>query len=1140
MMKSILLGILFFVPYVGHSQIVINEVCATNADINYDPDFFNFSPWVELYNSGNASVNIGGFNLSDDLADKFKWQIPAGTMIPAKGYLLIWCDQMNSGVHASFSLDPNGEVVILSSNTQAVLDQIQFPKQFSNVSYGRTQTGGWANLVTPTPAQQNNSKSASTLVNTPQLSLTPGRYQSAQTVTIGQVGGVELRYTIDGSEPIQTSSLYSAPISIPKTTTLKVKAFGENLIPSNTVTATYFINEHAFTLPVISISTKPKYLWDNQIGIYGDGTNGITGNCKNEPVNWNQDWARHSTIELFDKQGVKKFDQHVDVRIGGGCSRNNPQKSLVIKARNKYGDNTIQEKLFDTKLNETFGGFILRNSGNDFNVTMFRDALMQSLTIGQMDVDYLAYQPAIFYLNGEYWGIQNIREKIDGDYIESNYGIKKEDIDLVESWGNAIEGSADAYNTYLATLATLNPVEPSTYDFIKNNIDVQEFINYLVTEIYFGNTDWPGNNVKFWRQRSTNGKFRWILWDLDFGFGLFPGHSYSTHPTLNFATDPNSGVGWPNPPWSTLHLRLLLQNPTFKSQFIQTMITAIGTSFHPQRIDDFVTNFKQRLNEEMPFHKVRWGGNMATWNNEVQRLHNFSVERNQFMKQHVASFFGLNDRVLISAHTSPDYTGSIRLNGVTLSQPLEAAEYFWGLPYRVEPIPLPGYAFKHWKITKREITEVLLIDQNQSWKYFDQGILPAADWQTVNYSDNGWSSGNSQLGYGDGDEQTVVSYGPDALNKFITTYFRKEFTLNEASTIDGLKGSILFDDGVVVYLNGVEVYRNNMPAGAVSNGTLALQAVVDENAFTSFTLPAGLLTTGKNVVAVEVHQVSPQSSDISFDFSLKSVVAGNQQELVISDRIYAGAADSNISIEAVFEETQPINGLIINEVSAKNNSYPDEFNETDDWIELLNTGSVPVNLGDLYITDNLNTKLKYRIPDGGDKTRLLPGQYKLLWADKQPGQGPLHINLQLSSDGEAVGIYQFVGSNLQMLDEMEFPFQHAGSSSARIPNATGPFVLTSKPTPGGENIFEVTTGVENFRLDKQLQIFPNPTDDHIQIISEEEITEVSVFNAQGNLVFQQPMHSMNGTISLNAYNSGLYLIKLRIGNKEITRKVIRK
>ncbi|MBN8653004.1 MAG: CotH kinase family protein [Cytophagales bacterium] len=1118
----------------GQAQVVINEICPSNADVNFDSEFFNFSPWVELHNAGNTSVQVGGYFLSDDQTNPTKWKIPAGVSIAAKGYLLIWCDDRNTGLHTSFSLDSDGERVVLTSPTNQLVDQIEFPKQHTNVSYGRITDGGatWSYLSTPSPASKNESPNGEVVLAVPIASIKSGRYAATQSITLTHAtSATEIRYTLDGSAPRPTSLLYSSPISISQTTTLKARAFNAGMIPGETLVETYFINERAFNLPVVSISTRPDYLSNNTIGIYTNGTNGIAGNCNNNPVNWNQDWDRHASVSFFDASGKINHSQFVDISIGGGCSRNNPQRSFIVKARDKYGDNVMEYKLFSDKPHDRYGGFTMRNSGNDFNVSMFRDALMQELTRSQLKGAYLAYKPTVFYLNGQYWGIQNMREKIDADYIETNYGIKRNDLDLLESWGNAVEGTNTAYFTYLNTLQTLNPALTSTFDFIEQNIEVQEYINYLVAQIYFGNTDWPGNNIKYWKKRS-GGKFRWLLYDLDFGFALY--NSFN-HPTLTFATDPNSGVDWPNPPWSTQHIRLVMQNPKFKTKFIQTLATAMGSGFSPQHVTETVDLFAQRIATEMPFHKQRWGGNINDWNYEVQRLRNFATDRHQYILQHIAQFFNVTGDVKISTGTFPEGTGKIELNGVTLNEPLVLADYYRDLTFDAKPIPAPGYAFKNWKIIKRDVSVSSLITNGTAWKYFDSGVLPAANWNSAAYNDVSWATGAAQLGYGEGDEQTVVSFGGNANNKHVTTYFRKTFTASNVSAIAALNASILFDDGIVVYLNGTEVYRNNMPTGTIANNTLALAAIAVENVFVDFTVPKNLLVEGNNLIAIEVHQNSPQSSDLSFDFRMSGTTEGSSEEFISTDLTLTGVADRYVTLEAHFEEATPVTGLIINEVAAAGTDAVDEFNETEDWIEIYNASAQPIELGGLFITDNLQTKLKHQLVSGTE-TKINPGEYKLIWADNQTGQSALHTNFRLSADGEQAGLYQMVGSNLMVLDEISFGSHSENVTASRIPDLTGPIVLTARPTPRAANIFETITSI--YEAEQALSIYPNPVTD-LLTIDVPEAAHIKITNMQGTMVYSTQIQE-SGTISLAHLPAGLYVVSVITERNIFAKRILKR
>ncbi len=1125
-MKRFLQLLAVMVTVSSSAQVVINEVCSSNADVNIDPEFGNFSGWVELYNGGNGTVNIGGYFLSDDPADPLKWQIPLGTIITSKSYQLIWCDQKFVGFHAGFTLDPNGENLILSNPSGIGVDNITYPKQFSNTSFSRLIDGGsaWRITATPTPKAANSQGPVSqTRLTVPIFSISSGRYAGSQSVSLSHPNTKAFIYfTLDGAEPTKNSSKYSAPINIPGSMVVKAKAFHDESLPSETVSKSYLINEHASSLPVVSVSTKPTYLWDNTIGIYADGTNGIPGNCNENPMNWNQDWSRHASFEYLDANGASKISQEIDFRIGGACSRNFPQKSFVVQPKKKYGANEIQYPFFQTKKNVTsFGELFLRNSGNDNNLTLFRDAFIQSLGIGRMDLDYMAYQPAIVYLNGQYWGIQDIREKIDGDFIQSNYGIDKADVDLLETYENPIEGTSAAWLSYKDSLQLLNPTDANTFNFINKHIDVQEYINYLITEIYVSNLDWPGNNVKFWRQRSTNGKFRWILCDTDFGFNLYPGFTDIYHPTLTFATDPNQ-TGWPNPAFSTLHIRLVLQNPEFRNRFIASFASAMTSTFNPDRVNQKITEFKSRIENEVLYHKARWGGTKTDWDNEVQRLRDFANLRHPFMQSHLSSFFGLAATVKFTASTSPPASGNILMNGVT-SNGMTDAVYYKSLPYRVTAQAHAGFIFTGWTITTKENEAFNLVDQGSLWKYFDQVTQPVADWNLSTFNDATWLEGNAQLGYGDGDEATTVGFGPDANNKFLTTYFRKSFSIADTSGLTNINAAALFDDGVVVYLNGTEVFRNNMPEGIIANGTTALTSIAVENTFYPFAIDHKLLKPGLNTLAVEVHQSSGISSDISFDFSASCNRIGKSETYTVNNLEVQDTAFADVEMIAHFEPLPSIEGLVLNEFSTTKSAV-DNYGEAEDWIELFNAGTKPIDIAGVLITDDLTVKNKHKLSNPGSPWLLEAGNYQLLWADGQVLQGKDHLPFKLSSSGDDIGLYHVAGYDTLEIAVLTFSAQPNKASLARIPNAIGPFEITASLTPGAMN--EFVTGIEDQEKTKGL-FYPNPADQILHIDVGEESGSVAIFDMMGKPVTEITFSTnIDKSISVSNLSNGAYIIKI--------------
>jgi hypothetical protein len=1036
------------VSFVSQAQVLINEVCATNGDIVYDSTYFNYSNWIEIYNAGPAPVNIGGYFLSDSPTNPTRWAFPSGTIINPNSYLLVWCDDRDNGLHTSFEIEPNGDELVLSLPSGEIIDQVAYEDQHVNISYARTTDGGpaWNFSSTPTPGKANVGGTVASVLSPVQFGLPSGRYSGSATINLVQAQANEIRYTTDGSEPTSQSSIFNSFVNLTQTTVLKAKAFHPDFLPSETVSATYFIDEHIFTLPVVSLSADPRYLWNDTIGIYVQGINGIQKYCSTFPANWNQDWQRHGVFEYLNPSGESNLQQHLTFEIAGNCTRRRDQKSFAFKAKQEFGSGKIRYPLFDSKPIQRYDEIFLRNAGNDNNVTHFRDAFLQTLPQGFMDVDYLAYQPVSLYINGQYWGIENMREKGNGDYIENNYGIPKEDIDLIENYNSVVAGSSSYWFDFLDSLEQISPLDPTAFQYLDKNIDVQEYINYLVLQIYYANSDWA-NNIKFWRQRSTSGKFRWILWDTDFGFGLFPDQADYTHPTLDYATAvASTGDNTPN---FTKPIRLVMAIPEFRNKFIATLATAMGTTFEPSRVVNVIDQFSNRLQAEMPYHKQRWGGTMTNWNSEVQELRDFAFARHTFMQNYVSTFFGL-DQVGLSASITPAQTGSLEVNGV-VANTITFAPFYSGVPYTLKATPKPGFQFSHWTIATRPGSVVNLASPGDVWRFYDLGSLPASDWKSYDYNDASWSQGASQLGYGDGDEQTVVSFGSSSSNKFTTTYFRRSFDIVDTAQVFNLSGSVLYDDGVVVYVNGNEVFRGNMPAGTITNSTFASANKADENLYQGFSIPKIFLRNGSNTISAEVHQFNLTSSDLSFDLKASMFEYGAPDIETVYEAVVYDTAISSVEAVATFVSAQTINTLIINEIGAAPSGVLDEQHEESDWIELYNNGAQAIHLNGLFITDDASRKTKFHLKSPEGEWLLEPGAYALLWADDDESDGANHLSFKLSDEGEGVYIYQQVGFDTLLIAFHEFGKQPNGFSLARIPNVTGAFEHTYRKTPGSAN-----------------------------------------------------------------------------------------
>ena len=527
----------------------------------------------------------------------------------------------------------------------------------------------------------------------PVFSLESGFYNSPVTLSISsQEEGSRIYYTFDGSVPNDKSALFTSEIQINRTGVIKAVVYAEGLQPSEIVTKTYFIDEN-FTFPVFSISTDPSNLWDPDSGIYVEGPN-AEPEYPHFGANYWQDWEKPAFIEMFEPDGNIAFSENCGIKIFGGWSRAHPQKSLAVFFRKEYGKKKISYQLFPDKPIYNFKSFILRNSGDDWPATMFHDALLQTI-VENLDIETQSYRPAIVFLNGEYWGIQNIREKINEDYLEEHFGVDSKKVDLLENNSLVLEGSNDDYLELLDFVSNNDLSVDANYEFVKLKMDISNFIDYQLSEIYFNNTDWPGNNVKYWRDYEHKTGWRWILFDTDYSYGFVNPDDYSDN-TLAFAME-EDGPDWPNPPWSTLLLRKLIRNQEFKNEFVARYSDYANTIFKSDNILPMIDMFKQKLEPEIDRHIERWDAfDRESWEREINIMKNFAVQRLSYLTEHFRQTLNLDDLITITVNNEFPAFGSVKINTVIPDEYPWSGNYFKSIPVKLKAIPKPGFEFVEW------------------------------------------------------------------------------------------------------------------------------------------------------------------------------------------------------------------------------------------------------------------------------------------------------------------------------------------------------------------------------------------------------------------------------------------------------------
>ena len=426
-----------------------------------------------------------------------------------------------------------------------------------------------------------------------------------------------------------------------------------------------------------------------------------------------------------------------------GCSRTCPQKSLTINHRKKYGPAKIKYPLFRNREIDEVKSFVLRNAGGNFGASHFRDPLMHSL-ISELDVEKQAYRPAVVYLNGQYWGIMNIREKINEHYFESHFGVTPDNLDMLENEAEIIHGDNADYLALQTYLQTADMSQPQSYDYIKTQIDLDDYLDYLTSEIYFANVDWPGWNLKYWRQRNPHGKWRWIIFDLDDGFGWGKPQDYGFRNMFDFATT-TAGDEWPNPPWATLMLRTLLQNEQFEQDLLNRFADNLNTVWQAERVLATIDSIQNGIANEMPRHIARWQSeftawqmSMENWQEFVASLRDFGRNRPDSLRQIILEEYNLAGVADLDIEQDP-LAGQIRLNhNLAVVDSIWQGKYFAGIPVKLTAEANPGFLFKNWSGAVTADTPEITINFSDSAAIaahfvIDNSAIPAIVINEINY-----------------------------------------------------------------------------------------------------------------------------------------------------------------------------------------------------------------------------------------------------------------------------------------------------------------------------------------------------------------------------------------------------------------------
>ena len=750
----------------GSAQVTVNEVCPKNTKAPANDG--KFYDWIELYNNSKSEADISGWGLSDKDTEPYKYAFPSGTHIPAEGRLLVYCDSdaaLNDNKIAPFGLSSSGETIVLTDKNGNTANTVTFGTLASDTSYGQYPDGsGEFYTLSCTPGKANSAPEGSAAVHTPVFSHDSGFYDSEFKLTLTADEGCDIYYTTDGSDPVYGSKKYTEPLTIKdmsdtenrlsartdivpdgaeaprenvdKAALIRAVAVDSEGRASEYVTKTYFIGKtnsgYNKQMKVISLVTDPANLFDAQKGIYclgrvyEENRGGGDRWAWEIPANYKmsgRDWERPAIFTMFEN-GEKVIDQNVGIRIKGAFSRALPQKSFNIYTRKDYGLTEFDYDFFSGKAVKAkngkaikkYDGIVLRNGGNDNTGAFFRDSINQGLVTDRAFASQ-ATTECILFLDGEFWGIYQMMEKINKSYLSDHYGVKKSDIAMIEN-GSLEEGTENDLRDWRELCSGVANGNISFEEFC-NKVDLQGFMDYFAAQIYWTNADWPQNNYSVWRSNVidesnpyADGKWRMILFDTESGQGL-----YGTEDKV-FTADCYRRIRENGSQLARL-FNGLLNNPSFKMKFARTMMDLANYNFNTERTNSVISFYKNKYRQQVMdtferFHSHSLSGDNAgrRFDGDISTVMEFYAQRYSYAERTTRSAMGLSaEPHRLTVVNSPE-NGNIKLNSLSLGKINSwSGKYHSDYDIHLTAVPVEGKTFSHWNLNGATLTDG---DQNSA------------------------------------------------------------------------------------------------------------------------------------------------------------------------------------------------------------------------------------------------------------------------------------------------------------------------------------------------------------------------------------------------------------------------------------------
>ncbi len=842
----------------------INEFVARN-QLSLEDGFGDSADWIELYNPNETAIDLSGYGLSDDVDEPMKWIFPE-VGIPAHTHLIVFASDSDEAVdpegniHANWRLDGDGESIVLTApDGVTVIDEvIDYPPQREDLAYGRDDQGNLT-FIEPTPGQLNLAQTYEGWLSPLEFSHERGFHDAPFELSINHGDTeAEILYSFGGGVP---RTYYRHPVAVTGTNVVRATVTRHGYKSPRLQTHTYLFIEDIITSNVMNQSTVHRYTTRLRDGLWDLPSIAIA--VPGLP----DDYREHeASVEILWPDGAEPIQANCGIVRYGGAWTTFAKKSYRLKFRRQYGAPKLRAPLFDGfdhgfPVVDVFDEVEFAGGSHDMNQRGF---YMAGRFVEDSMLDMGSLNPhgrfVHLYLNGVYWGQFHMRERLVEHFLADYLGGASEDYLNVRGNDNVgssfIPGTPDPIHRYswqrVRALA-------GSYQDVRAYVDVSSLIDFTLLWFY-------GNCESEYRASGP------VDAGSGFKFWMADADGFLRTSALNQNRTSNSGPG------GLFGALVSERDPDFMTLLADRIYRHMhhDGALTPQRNEERLLDRMGEIQDSLIAECARWGYRTPdSWNAAAGQI------INQLFPGRTERLLGqLRGRQLYPNFDPPKYSqrgGSVE-PGFELTLSAGAGTIYYTVDGNDPRLPGGQVAPSARAYGAVSATTEALVPAGATWRYWDQGTEPAGSWRSIGYNDSAWDAGRAQLGYGDGDEATVISYGPNSSDKHLAYYFRHSFSPHDMADVQQVILQVVRDDGVVVYLNGIELMRDNMPAGDITAETTASSAVgsVEESEWFRLEISPDSLIDGTNVLAVEVHQSSRTSSDISFDLTLQATRTQDQ------------------------------------------------------------------------------------------------------------------------------------------------------------------------------------------------------------------------------------------------------------------------